>query len=214
MIIDGSGRGLNDVTVRLTLIAPLNPFLLNGSGEVIQRVAVDTDHDGVWTALLTPNSQFESPDTYWLVDETEAPDGRLWPITMPDDPNTGPVTHNLRDLLIDAPTDNRHPMFEYALGDLTDVDTSGETLNDVLAYGSAGQWVPVPIQEVLSGSVAEYAQAVPAATWTWRHGLGRYPVVDVLDGQRNLVLVSVRHIDPNTLTVSWGAPATGYIEAR
>jgi hypothetical protein len=97
-LMDGAGRGLNNVTVRISLIAPLNPFLLTGVGEVIQRQAVDTDHNGIWTAALLANSEFEQADTYYLVDETCAPDGEKWAIRMPDGGD-----YQLRDLLVYVP---------------------------------------------------------------------------------------------------------------
>jgi hypothetical protein len=96
--MDGAGRGLNNLTVRISLIAPNNPFLLDGSGEVIQRLAVDTDHTGIWTAELLANSEFEQADTYYLVDETCAPDGEKWTIRMP-----GAGVFELRDLLVYVP---------------------------------------------------------------------------------------------------------------
>jgi hypothetical protein len=96
--MDGAGRGLNNLTVRISLIAPNNPFLLDGSGEVIQRLAVDTDHTGIWSAELLANSEFEQADTYYLVDETCAPDGEKWTIRMP-----GAGVFDLRDLLVFVP---------------------------------------------------------------------------------------------------------------
>lgn len=98
-LTDASGRGLQDVTVRIKLIAPLNPFLINGVGEILTQVAVDTDHDGVWTALLAPNSTLDQSNAYYVVDESDAPGGLRWPIAVPD--GAGPF--NLRDLLIPVP---------------------------------------------------------------------------------------------------------------
>jgi hypothetical protein len=205
-LIDGTGRGLEEVTVRISLIAPLNPFLLNGTGEVVQKLAVDTDHNGAWTATLPANDTFEAPDNYWLVDETEAPDGHLWAIRMPD----GTATHTLRSLLIDAPTGPGSPPFSYALSDLIDVDTLGVQPGDVLTYSSNGDWIPA----VPYSAPTEFAVSVPSATWTWTHNLGRYPLITVLNAQRVMTLVAYRHLDINTVEVDWGSPATGYIEAR
>jgi hypothetical protein len=98
VLVDGQGRGLNNVTVRVSLIAPANPFLLNGIGEVLQTVPADTDHDGTWTAALIANDEFEQAGNYWLVDETEAPGGQKWAIRMPDGGN-----YMLRDLLVYVP---------------------------------------------------------------------------------------------------------------
>lgn len=205
-LIDGTGRGLENVTVRISLIAPLNPFLLDGTGEVIQKVAVDTDHDGAWTAILTANDEFEATDTYYLVDETDAPHGMLWTIRMPE----GTDTHTLRSLLITPPSNNGTPPFSYALGDLTDVDTSGEVPGDVLTYSSNNEWVPA----LPSVQALEFSVNSPVTPWTWQHGQGRYLVVDVYDGQSNRVIVAVQQPDTNTVVVDWGSPAVGRIEAR
>lgn len=205
-LIDGTGRGLQDVTVRISLIAPLNPFLLNGTGEVISKVAVDTDHDGAWTATLTPNDQFEATDTYYLVDETEAPSGQLWAIRMPDDSNT----YTLRQVLITPPSGEGLPPFEFELDDLTDVNTTGELPGDVLTFNSNRQWVPALPQVV----PLEFSQNSPATPWVWQHNTGRRLVCDVYDGQGNRVVVSLQQPDVNTVVVNWGAPATGTIEAR
>jgi hypothetical protein len=98
-LIDGAGRGLRNVTVRILLIAPLNPFLLNGTGEILSRVAVDTDQNGVWSVDLVPSSQLDQTNAYYLVDESQAPGGRRWAIVVPD--GAGPF--NLRDLLVPTP---------------------------------------------------------------------------------------------------------------
>jgi hypothetical protein len=100
-IMDAQGRGLREVTVHISLISPLNPFLLNGTGEVLSRVAVDTNETGIWTANLTPNDQLEQTGTYYIVDETEAPGGLKWPIVVPD----GPGPYQMRDLLVPLPPD-------------------------------------------------------------------------------------------------------------
>jgi hypothetical protein len=97
-LVAADGRGLQNVTVRIALIAPANPFLLNGVGEVLQRVPADTDHTGIWTASLIANTEFEQINTYYLVDETCAPGGHKWAIRMPDG-----GSYELRDLLVSLP---------------------------------------------------------------------------------------------------------------
>jgi hypothetical protein len=99
ILTDASGRGLQDVTVRIRLISPLNPYLLNGVGEILSAVAVDTDHNGVWSVSLTPASELDQTNAYYVVDESDAPGGLRWAITVPD--GDGPF--NLRDLLIPTP---------------------------------------------------------------------------------------------------------------
>lgn len=98
-LMDSSGRGMQEVTVVISLIAPRNPFLANGTGEVLQRTAVDTDHDGTWSALLLANTEFEQAGTYYLVDETRAPGGAKWAIRVP----SGGGTYQMRDLLVYVP---------------------------------------------------------------------------------------------------------------
>jgi hypothetical protein len=99
-LVDAHGRGLQNVTVTVSLISPNNPFLLDGSGEVLTRVPADTDHTGTWTATLLANSEFEQDNTFYLVDETSAPGGGQWSIRMPDD-----GVYRLRDLLVYIPPD-------------------------------------------------------------------------------------------------------------
>lgn len=92
------GRALQKVSVGIALIAPANPFLLNGIGEVLTRVTVDTGTSGIWSAELIANTEYEQANTYYLVDETCAPGGRKWAIRMPDG-----GSYELRDLLIYVP---------------------------------------------------------------------------------------------------------------
>jgi len=94
------GRALQNVRVSIKLIAPLNPFLLNGIGEVLQVVTVDTGTSGTWSAELLANTEYEQENTYYLVDETCAPGGGKWSIRMPDG-----GSYLLRDLLIYIPPD-------------------------------------------------------------------------------------------------------------
>jgi hypothetical protein len=98
VLTDPSGRALQKVRVLITLIAPRNPFLANGIGEVLQTVAVDTGTSGEWSAELLANTEFEQAGNYWLVDETCAPGGSKWAIRMPDG-----GSYQLRDLLVYVP---------------------------------------------------------------------------------------------------------------
>lgn len=100
-LTDASGRPLQDVTVFVRLIAPLNPYLLNGTGEILSNVVVDSDETGIWIANLTPNDQLEQSGTYYVVDESCAPGGLRWPIVVPD----GPGPYQLRDILVPLPPD-------------------------------------------------------------------------------------------------------------
>src|SRR5690242_17234319 len=95
------GRALQNVPVKIKLIAPLNPFLLNGIGEVLQVLTVDTGTTGTWSAELLAQTEFEQDNTYYLVDETCAPGGGKWSIRMPDG-----GSYLLRDLLVYIPPDD------------------------------------------------------------------------------------------------------------
>jgi hypothetical protein len=97
-LVAPDGRALQNVPVRITLIAPHNPFLVNGIGEVLSVVTVDTGTSGIWSAELLANSEYEQEQTYYLVDETCAPGGQKWAIRMPDG-----GSYELRDLLVYIP---------------------------------------------------------------------------------------------------------------
>ena len=100
-LTDPAGRPLRGVTVTVKLISPLNPFLLNGSGEILSRTATDTDETGTWSVDLAPSDTLENANSYYLVDETCAPGGLRWPISVPD--SGGP--YELRDVLVSVPPD-------------------------------------------------------------------------------------------------------------
>lgn len=108
LLEDPAGRPLQNVTVRINLIAPANPFLTSGSGEVVTATSVDTDATGAWSCNLVPNSQLDLGGAYYVVDETAAPGGLRWPIAVPD----GPGPFRLRDLLVILPpsTDPNGPV--------------------------------------------------------------------------------------------------------
>ena len=95
-LTDPGGTPLRGLPVGISLITPLNPFLLNGSGEVLSRITVDTDNTGTWVADLVASSLLDSATAYYLVDETCAPGGQRWAITVPD----GPGPFLLRDVLV------------------------------------------------------------------------------------------------------------------
>lgn len=98
-LLDPSGRPLHRVPVTVSVVAPSNPFLLNGSGAVIERLTVDTGRTGVWTADLLPQDAYSRTDTYYIADETKIPGGAQWLFTVPSD--GGP--YSLEELLIAAP---------------------------------------------------------------------------------------------------------------
>lgn len=101
-LTDASGHPIVGASVRILLISPANPFLLNGSGEILSQVPTETDATGIWSVTLTPNDQLEQDNTYYLVDETCVPGGVIWPISVPE--GAGPFL--LRDILVAVPTDH------------------------------------------------------------------------------------------------------------
>lgn len=101
-LTDASGHPITGASVRILLISPANPFLLNGSGEILSQVPVETDDTGTWSVTLTPSDQLEQDNTYYLVDETCVPGGVIWPIRVPE--GAGPFL--LRDILVAVPTDH------------------------------------------------------------------------------------------------------------
>lgn len=54
-----------------------------------------------------------------------------------------------------------------------------------------------------------HTQSLAASTWTVAHGLGRKPIVQVLDSAGTEVFGEVKHLNADTLTVSFGAPFGG-----
>jgi len=54
-----------------------------------------------------------------------------------------------------------------------------------------------------------HTQALAAATWTIRHGLGRRPLVQLATDDGEVVHADVVHLDLNTALVAFAQPATG-----
>ena len=48
-------------------------------------------------------------------------------------------------------------------------------------------------------------------TWTHAHGLGRYPMIQVLDGSGNLISPTIQHLSVNEVQVTHGSATAGSI---
>jgi hypothetical protein len=54
-----------------------------------------------------------------------------------------------------------------------------------------------------------HLQAVPSATWSVTHNLGKHPGVDVVDTSGNTCIGDVHYIDDNSLLITFSAPFSG-----
>ena len=55
----------------------------------------------------------------------------------------------------------------------------------------------------------EFTQAVPSATWTIQHGLGKFPSVSVVNNNNILMYGNITYIDNNNLTINFSAGFSG-----
>ena len=92
------GRPLHRAVVPVEAVAPSNPLLINGYGEVLSRATPDTNTDGIWRTRLIPSSAYARLDAYYTADERRY-GGPLWLFRVPD--TGGP--YRLADLLLDEP---------------------------------------------------------------------------------------------------------------
>jgi hypothetical protein len=60
----------------------------------------------------------------------------------------------------------------------------------------------------------EHEITVSASTWTWTHGLGYRPLVEIQNSAREVVVAHVTHTDENTITVQHTYNLTGFIVVR
>lgn len=223
VLTDPSGRPLQRQTARFTLRAPGNPFTVINS-EVFQASAEDTNTTGIWVADLIPNSQFDADGTYYHVDERDGvrtTDGQ-WDFRVPDGANPDPVPEGVpagawwvRDLLVIPPDPggNFPPVPPHALGDHTDVDTTGEVNGRVLGFNGT-EWVPVPGGGGGGGgSFFEMHQGVPVNVVQVPHNLGYRPagIRLFLDNGNEVDEFAVSHVDTNLLTVAIGVPFEGLV---
>jgi hypothetical protein len=54
-----------------------------------------------------------------------------------------------------------------------------------------------------------HTQAIPSATWTITHNLGKYPSVSTVDSAGTWWLGDVAYVDANSLIVRFGTPFAG-----
>lgn len=60
-----------------------------------------------------------------------------------------------------------------------------------------------------TGGAVTHTQSSPSASWIINHGLGRYPVVEVIVGGE-LVMADISFIDVNNIAVVFAQATTGY----
>ena len=61
----------------------------------------------------------------------------------------------------------------------------------------------------LAGASYEHLQAIPAATWTINHGLGRFPSVTVVDSAGSVVVGNIEYVSNNTVVLYFSAAFGG-----
>lgn len=216
------GRPLQNQTARITLRAPGNPFTTLTS-EVIQAHAEDTNTTGIWIADLIPNAEYEQAGTWYHVDERDGlriPDAQ-WDFRVPSVPNPVAIpgvpagTYWIRDLLIVAPNPGGDfpPVPAHALGDHTDVDTTGETAGNVLRFDGT-TWRPA---NVSGGTGSGYEQFQPTLVnqVTVTHNLGYRPSLSIFndDWTERFHIFGVQHVDVNNAVISTDLPFRGWIAA-
>ena len=209
------GRPLQRQTVRISLRAPGNPFT-DLESEVFQAHAEDTDGTGRWEANLIPTDEYEHAGAYYHVDERDGlriPDGQ-WDFRVPA--TGGPYW--VRDLLIIPPSPGTPfpPVPPHALGDHTDVDTTGAIAGRVLKFNGT-EWVPAVDATGGGGGGAafEHFQDIPANVTHVVHNLGFRPAVSLFtpdwSGQHDEFRVT--HVDENIFDVSTDVLFRGWVTA-
>lgn len=207
-----NGRPLQNQTVTITLHAPGNPFTELGS-EIAQVTTEDTNTSGRWEADLIPSNQYEHAGSWYHVAERAGFPG--WNFRVPD--AGGPYW--VRDLLVIPPEPGEPfpPVPPHALGDHTDVDTTGALPGQVLKFNGT-EWRPANDQTGGGGGgssfemfkdIAGNVSAVP-------HGLGYRPAGVRLfseDWQTEVDEFTVTHVDENNLNVTTGLAFRGWITA-
>ena len=61
----------------------------------------------------------------------------------------------------------------------------------------------------LAGASYAHLQAIPAATWTINHGLGRFPSVTVVDSAGSVVVGNIEYVSSNTVVLYFSAAFGG-----
>lgn len=168
-----SGRPLRRAAVPITAVAPLNPLLKHGDGEVLSRATPDTNLDGIWRVRLFPTSAFQRTDAFYVADETKW-GGERWEFTVPD----GGGPYRLEDLLLFSPPAGDGPAGPVQrMNDLEDVEAPAGAVG-VLTRSADGIFRLVP-QEPDWGDPTRWRRDAPSPD-------GRIPVgavhVDLASG--------------------------------
>ena len=63
-----------------------------------------------------------------------------------------------------------------------------------------------------SGSSYSHTQSSAANIWNVVHNLGRYPAVTVVDSSGDEIEGEIKHLDVNTVRLTFSAPFSGFAE--
>ena len=107
-------------------------------------------------------------------------------------------------IVIDAGGDTQLIELQAASIDLVEVAEQGPAGPQGAAGATGPQGIPG-----LSGANYVHSQAVPAATWTINHGLGRYPSVTVVDSAGSVVGGDVEYTSTNQVVIYFSAAFGG-----
>lgn len=139
-----------------------------------------------------------------------------WRIRVPSDDGE----HHILRLIVES-YPQRRPRQSSASGDASDrVAKSGDAMSGPLILHAAPEDLSPPLQAAtksyvdaqvaLAASRHLHTQMVPATEWIVTHGLGRYPVVNILDFDLREVGGVVEHLSTNQFRVRFGSPRNGY----
>lgn len=78
-----------------------------------------------------------------------------------------------------------------------------------VALTSPGPQGPAGPSGAAGGSVFEFVQSTPSATWVINHNVGRKVSVTLYDDDGNVVQSDIEHGSINQATVTWSQPTTG-----
>lgn len=77
----------------------------------------------------------------------------------------------------------------------------------------AVQWTDIADRPDLMGvgqdRTYRHVQITAADAWTFRHGLDKYPALDVIDSSGELVIGEVHYLDRNTVRIDFSAAISG-----
>lgn len=79
----------------------------------------------------------------------------------------------------------------------------------VAAPGPQGARGPVGPAGAPGGSVYEFTQSTPSATWVINHNIGRRVSVTLFNDVGDVLMSDIEHGSLNQATVTWSSPTTG-----